>query len=89
MIIKFWLVFPKIFLLHKVVRDAKKVEKHCSNAMSSLRDDALLDTTLIQVDFFLPMLNLITSGSTQRLARQFNPQPKVLPAQTSAQRKRD
>jgi len=21
-------VFPKIFLLHKVVRDAKKVEKH-------------------------------------------------------------
>jgi len=23
-------VFPKIFLLHKVVRDAKKVEKHCS-----------------------------------------------------------
>jgi len=28
-IIKFCLVFPKIFLLHKVVRDAKKVEKHC------------------------------------------------------------
>ena len=28
MIIKFCLVFPKIFLLHKVVRDAKKVEKH-------------------------------------------------------------
>jgi len=27
-IIKFCLVFPKIFLLHKVVRDAKKVEKH-------------------------------------------------------------
>ena len=25
---KFCLVFPKIFLLHKVVRDAKKVEKH-------------------------------------------------------------
>jgi len=25
------LVFPKIFLLHKVVRDAKKVEKHCLN----------------------------------------------------------
>jgi len=24
-------VFPKIFLLHKVVRDAKKVEKHCSS----------------------------------------------------------
>jgi len=23
-------VFPKIFLLHKVVLDAKKVEKHCS-----------------------------------------------------------
>jgi len=23
-------VLPKIFLLHKVVRDAKKVEKHCS-----------------------------------------------------------
>jgi len=23
-------VFPKIFLLHKVVRDAKKVEKHCT-----------------------------------------------------------
>jgi len=23
---------PKIFLLHKVVRDAKKVEKHCSRA---------------------------------------------------------
>jgi len=23
-------VFPKTFLLHKVVRDAKKVEKHCS-----------------------------------------------------------
>ena len=31
MIIKFFLVFPKIFLLHKVVRDAKKVEKHCNN----------------------------------------------------------
>jgi len=30
MIIKFCLVFPKIFLLHKVVRDAKKVEKHCT-----------------------------------------------------------
>jgi len=29
-IIKFCLVFPKIFLLHKVVRDAKKVEKHCT-----------------------------------------------------------
>jgi len=28
MIIKFCLVFPKFFLLHKVVRDAKKVEKH-------------------------------------------------------------
>jgi len=27
-IIKFCLVFPKIFLSHKVVRDAKKVEKH-------------------------------------------------------------
>jgi len=24
-------VFPKIFLLHKVVRDAKKVEKHWTN----------------------------------------------------------
>ena len=31
MIIKFCLVFPKIFLLHKVVRDAKKVEKHWTN----------------------------------------------------------
>jgi len=30
-IIKFCLVFPKIFLLHKVVRDAKKVEKHCTS----------------------------------------------------------
>ena len=28
MIIKFCLVFPKIFLLHKVVRDAKKFKKH-------------------------------------------------------------
>ena len=27
---KIFLVFPKIFLLHKVVRDAKKVEKHWS-----------------------------------------------------------
>ena len=27
-IIKFCLVLPKIFLLYKVVRDAKKVEKH-------------------------------------------------------------
>jgi len=25
-------VFPKIVLLHKVVRDAKKVEKHCFRA---------------------------------------------------------
>jgi len=33
-IIKFCLVFPKIFLLHKVVRDAKKVEKHCSSLHS-------------------------------------------------------
>jgi len=24
-------VYPQIFLLHKVVRDAKKVEKHCLN----------------------------------------------------------
>ena len=36
---------PKIFLLHKVVRDAKKVEKHCarelfkgSNGSASLID---------------------------------------------------
>ena len=36
MIIKFCLVFPKIFLLHKVVRDAKKVEKHCDRAFSKL-----------------------------------------------------
>jgi len=59
--------------------------------MSSLRDDALLDTTLLlfQVDFSLPMLNLIASGSTQRLARQFNPETKILRAQTSAQRKKD
>ena len=27
------LVFPKIFLLHKVVRDAKKVEKHCAREL--------------------------------------------------------
>jgi len=33
-IIKFCLVFPKNFLLHKVVRDAKKVEKHCTNVCS-------------------------------------------------------
>ena len=33
--IKFCLVFPQIFLLHKVVRDAKKVEKHCSRALTS------------------------------------------------------
>jgi len=26
-------VFPQIFLLHKVVRDAKKVEKHCSRVV--------------------------------------------------------
>jgi len=32
-IIKFCLVFPKIFLLHKVVRDAKKVEKHWSKQL--------------------------------------------------------
>ena len=32
-IIKFCLVFPKIFLLHKVVRDAKKVEKHWSRLL--------------------------------------------------------
>jgi len=36
-IIKFCLVFPKIFLLHKVVRDAKKVEKHCSNVSRNRR----------------------------------------------------
>jgi len=60
-----------------------------SKAMPSLRDDALLDTTLLQVDFFLPMLNLITSGSTERLARKFNPETKTLRAQTSAQRKKD
>jgi len=34
-IIKFCLVFPKIFLLHKVVRDAKKVEKHWSRQLRS------------------------------------------------------
>ena len=38
MIIKFCLVFPKIFLLHKVVRDAKKVEKHCVRARAALCD---------------------------------------------------
>jgi len=32
-IIEFCLVFPKIFLLHEVVRDAKKVEKHCSRQL--------------------------------------------------------
>jgi len=32
-IIKFCLVFSQIFLLHKVVRDAKKVEKHWSRLM--------------------------------------------------------
>jgi len=38
-IIKFCLVFPQIFLLHKVVRDAKKVEKHCSKrAVTKLSD---------------------------------------------------
>ena len=36
MIIKFCLVFPKIFLLHKVVRDAKKVEKHCPKELLEL-----------------------------------------------------
>jgi len=35
-IIKFCLVFPKMFLLHKVVRDAKKVEKHCSKIIEPL-----------------------------------------------------
>jgi len=35
-IIKFCLVFPKIFLLHKVVRDAKKVEKHCFTHLEDL-----------------------------------------------------
>ena len=34
MIIKFCLVFPQICLLHKVVRDAKKVEKHCPSPQS-------------------------------------------------------
>jgi len=34
-IIKFCLVFPKIFLLHKVVRDAKKVEKHWPTQLNS------------------------------------------------------
>jgi len=27
-------VFPQIFLLHKVVRDAKMVEKHCSTVIA-------------------------------------------------------
>jgi len=36
-IIKFCLVFPKIFLLHKVVRDAKKVEKHWSTLEKDYR----------------------------------------------------
>jgi len=37
-------VFPKIFLLHKVVRDAKKVEKHWSKLlkiMCDLKEDQL------------------------------------------------
>ena len=41
MIIKFCLVFPKIFLLHKVVRDAKKVEKHWCKRHSSMRQSNL------------------------------------------------
>jgi len=40
-IIKFCLVFPKIFLLHKVVRDAKKVEKHCTRACSHIPSSEL------------------------------------------------
>ena len=40
MIIKFCLVFPKIFLLHKVVRDAKKVEKHCARELFKRSKDS-------------------------------------------------
>ena len=44
MIIKFCLVFPQIFLLHKVVRDAKKVEKHCCSGFTFSHYDLLFPT---------------------------------------------
>jgi len=46
-IIKFCLVFPKIFLLHKVVRDAKKVEKHWSREYVPLPDSTLRMYTIV------------------------------------------
>ena len=51
MIIKFCLVFPKIFLLHKVVRDAKKVEKHCSRGTrsSSKRSNATVKAAMARL----------------------------------------
>jgi len=52
-IIKFCLVFPKIFLLHKVVRDAKKVEKHCSKQRLSSDSD------------YKQLLNMMNSGSPE------------------------
>jgi len=39
-------VFPKIFLLHKVVRDAKKVEKHWPSLHNThIADATQLSTT--------------------------------------------
>jgi len=51
-IIKFCLVFPKIFLLHKVVRDAKKVEKHCFRGQSG--DDSVTSLSwLTEINAFI------------------------------------
>jgi len=49
-IIKFCLVFPKNFLLHKVVRDAKKVEKHCSILPESMYTSS---SSFVYLCFFL------------------------------------
>jgi len=42
------LVFPKIFLLHKVVRDAKKVEKHCSK-VSAISPESYASTIFFEI----------------------------------------
>jgi len=48
-------VFPQFFLLHKVVRDAKKVEKHCTKQFIGFKSDSKV---LIHTEYTVCKFNL-------------------------------
>ena len=68
MIIKLCLVFPKIFLLHKVVRDAKKVEKHCPRIQCSSTSEPFGFSALFLWKHFSVRLEALR-GSERRVVR--------------------